>query len=219
MIAAQRLSPSIVKCRSPGHEPGNASLAVTGNGVDFIYSAMVYEYSALPVVLEILPSVAASHGGSIVTVRGSGFENGLVFCQFGLDSPSLVSIFASSTQVMCTSPAHGQGATDLLIGYEDSSMFFSQQSFVFFNTPVTRNVKPSSVSMSGGTVLTVTGDFAVFHAAMCCFGSISSSGLLKLPCMSLTLHLLDPASRQRCESLQLSVCRFRNDIYYLPWRY
>ena len=105
-----------LKCRPPSREPGNATIAVSGNGVDFVYAETVYEYLAVPVVTEVKPTYALTQGGSVVTISGAGFSGSApLHCQFGLDSPSTFAEVLSTSHVTCVVPAHSTGLIDFSV--------------------------------------------------------------------------------------------------------
>ena len=104
---AEVLSPGAVRCQVPPSElGGNVSVTISNNGVDFEGADRVsFWYRDRPEARTLLavPSIGPVHGGTAITVVGSGFGNtsGLR-CFF--DGTSERARVLSMTAVVCTCP-------------------------------------------------------------------------------------------------------------------
>lgn len=87
---------------TPVHGPAVTYLVVT-NGRDFCSNPVPFEYREKWNVISISPQFGPRHGGSTVTVIGSGFPHGEdIACFFG--NLSSVAIFHSPSRISCITP-------------------------------------------------------------------------------------------------------------------
>jgi IPT/TIG domain len=74
------VSPVELRCTAPAHlrstalpAPFTSTITVTNNGADFADTGAVYTYRPAALPVELLPSSGPLRGGTVVTVRGTGF--------------------------------------------------------------------------------------------------------------------------------------------------
>jgi hypothetical protein len=105
-VGARWMSPTEMECETPRMEPGLYEVWASNNGVDDEGSeGGGVTVEVLPVwnVESVTPSSGRSEGGTLVSVRGSGFvESSSLSCRFG--SRVVLGTFVSSSEVLCVSP-------------------------------------------------------------------------------------------------------------------
>jgi IPT/TIG domain len=79
-VPATYVSPVELRCTASAHlrstplpAPFTSTITVTNNGADFAGTGAVYTYRPAAVPIELLPSSGPLRGGTVVTVRGTGF--------------------------------------------------------------------------------------------------------------------------------------------------
>jgi hypothetical protein len=92
---------SEIVCIAPPLRPGNVTMEISYNGVDFVSTSPMFTSSDVAVFGSLYPSAVLTSGGTSVTVSGSGFDDSIL-CLFG--SLMIPSKFVSGTFVTCISP-------------------------------------------------------------------------------------------------------------------
>jgi hypothetical protein len=114
------LSSTILECRVPAGRPGNVSIAVANNGIDFEGDGLLFEYQLQGKPATLIPSNGPIRGGTGVTVLGGDFPSGKLFCMFGLDSTAAQVL--NRTAVLCISPAvHSAAVVQLRIEFSQAA--------------------------------------------------------------------------------------------------
>jgi IPT/TIG domain len=80
LAPATYVSPVELRCTAPAHlhstalpAPFTSTVTVTNNGADFADTGAVYTYRPAALPVELVPSSGPLRGGTVVTVRGTGF--------------------------------------------------------------------------------------------------------------------------------------------------
>jgi len=172
-VEAIWFSPSTVECISPPGKPGNTSLRVTNNGLQFSSSFLTYEFRQRASVISALPSQGPVQGGALITLNGIAFlgrtASGCVFGQ-AVTKASIL----SSTRAICASPPASPGSVPLSMTTNSLDLARSSVSFVFLEIPQDLTVNPSVGSALGGAV-TITGEnFGACKKFHCRFGATSN---------------------------------------------
>ena len=111
VVSATYEGSGLIRCTSPDVSgwkgAGMVALQVMSDDVVYV-STVSFFYEAEASVSSIYPVVGMMSGGTLVTVQGSGFVEGVdVYCKFG-GMPSLAR-WVSSTKLECYSPAASAG--------------------------------------------------------------------------------------------------------------
>jgi hypothetical protein len=110
----QRLSPYRVRVVTPAHAAGTVAVEVlTGHGASVGWRAKRYEYIAAPTVTHVSPATGPTAGGTVVSVRGSGFYPGTRVL-FGRTAGTSVRI-TDRTTLAVRAPAHAAGAVHITL--------------------------------------------------------------------------------------------------------
>ena len=129
-VPARFVSSTTLICTSPVRPPSSVHLAVANDGVNIGTSRAIFTFLAVVTVVTAYPSQGSTVGGTIVTLRGTGFSLAPLLCRFG--SAGIVrSIAVNDTTIFCTSPATGSvgrinlGVSHNGVDYADSIAHFT----------------------------------------------------------------------------------------------
>jgi hypothetical protein len=154
-------------------------------------TASQFTYMPVPVVTAVTPGSGSDHGGTPVTITGSGFI-GATAVMFGPDAATEV-IVDSGTQISAVSPS-GSGTVTVTVttpgGTSTNSMVQlagvgrpgvgvglpGDDQFIYVLPPVVTDVSPGSGPAGGGTGVTITGSNLTGATAVG-FGSASATGV------------------------------------------
>lgn len=146
---------------TPPSSPGTVPVSITnahGIGISQDLSTMyLYEFPQ-PELTNITPSSGFTTGGTVVTVTGSGFS-GATDVQFGRVSATGLSI-VNDSQLTIIAPPNSAGPVALYVINPAHTGGSAGSAAIFrYDIPVPRltGISPSSGSMEGGTVVTLTG--------------------------------------------------------------
>ncbi|MFC5345246.1 IPT/TIG domain-containing protein [Brevundimonas staleyi] len=145
---------------TPAHAVGRVDLTVTtpyGTTAPLI-GAFTY---ALPTATALSPSTGPTTGGTVVTLTGTGFAAGSTSVMIGGEAvPASAVTVASATSLTFATPAHAAGAVDVTVTTLDgtSAPLIGQFTYVLPTpAPTLTAISPASGSLTGGTVVTLTG--------------------------------------------------------------
>jgi hypothetical protein len=109
-----------------------------------------------PAISSVSPASGRSSGGLTVLVSGTNFQSGAVVDFDGTNASSTT--FNSSTAVSAVTPAHAAGTVTVTVRNSDGGAGSKTGAYTFVDPPaVTGPLSPSSGSVTGGTVVTITG--------------------------------------------------------------
>ena len=135
---------------------------------------MPYYYYRPPRIYDVDPREGPTKGGTEVTVYGSDFkENKKIRCNFG--NKWTRGRFYSKSKVKCTSPPADQpGEVAFSISYEGEHDTSQVVPFLYYETPVVKEIEPTCGPVTGYTQITVKGDNFIkmgFGRAKCIFNN------------------------------------------------
>lgn len=104
-----------------------------------------------PTVLSISALKGYTSGGQRVTITGSSFVSGATVTFGGVAATNVV--FVSDTTLRCTTGAHAVGTVDVVVTNPDANTGTLAAAFTY----VVLSVAPLTGSVSGGTLVTITG--------------------------------------------------------------
>jgi large repetitive protein len=131
------------------------------------------QFTYLPSVVSVSPSLGPASGGSVVTLQGSGFTAASTV-EFGTTAATDVT-FVSATQITATAPAGAVGTVDITVTTAGKTSATSS-SDQFTYVPSVTSVSPSSGLASGGTVVTIHGS-GFTNASTVAFGATAATGV------------------------------------------
>jgi hypothetical protein len=151
------VSPTKLLVTAPAHAAGSVDIRVTtGYGMSAAHLADHFRYVAPPATVAISPAADSTSGGARVAVYGSNFSR-VTAVRFGAASGTSLHP-VSSTKLLITAPAHAAGPVDIRVttAYGTSAAHASDR-FTYVPAPVVTAVTPSSGSVVGNDLVTVTG--------------------------------------------------------------
>jgi len=189
----QFISTSQLICTTGAHASGLVELKLTkASGLSRILSgAFTYNQVSQPTITSFSPTSGPTTGGTLLSITGSGFQNGATVTMSGACGNIQV---LSDTALNCTTPAVANAAVVALIlknpdgGSVTSNGLFHYQVGLFVNS-----VSPSVISDGGGTTLTirgggfVAGDLVTVGGGACIpvqLVSVGTAGEIALNCKS-----------------------------------
>ncbi len=109
-----------------------------------------------PTVTSITPVQGPITGGTIVTIRGTGFIWPTVTIG-GVAATSVAWPLADSTTLTATVPAHVAGVVDVVVKNKDNQTGTLSGGYTYGTPPTIASVNPASGPMTGETPVTITG--------------------------------------------------------------
>jgi hypothetical protein len=154
---------------TPAHSEGAVDVVVTNSDGQagtlrggYTFVAPAPPPPAAPTVTAISPSSGSTSGGASVTVTGTGFQAGARLSLGG--SPATSVTVVSSTSLSAVTPAHSEGAVDIVVTNSDGQAGTLRGGYTYVApdpppppAPTVTAISPSSGSTSGGGSVTVTG--------------------------------------------------------------
>ena len=152
-------SGTLITATSPAGT-GIVNVTVTGpGGTSAAVAFDQFTYVAAPTVASVTPSSGPAKGGTVVTIKGTGFTAGVTCDKRILRAKAAinVSVNAAGTLITAMSPA-GTGVVNVTVtGTGGTSAITAADLFTYIAAPTVTGVAPSSGSTRGGTVVTIRG--------------------------------------------------------------
>jgi len=163
-----------VTCKTPAWDDEMVTVEIEslGDAPAISESGLRYEFTDLPHVDLFAPAEAPCTGGIEITINGHDFVNreGLA-CSFGgIIQPAT---FYTANQIRCRSPRRVPGPVILEITMNGQDFTNSGKIFTFYAGANVMSINPSNGPPTGGSVVTVAGNFFRDSPSLVCrFGDI-----------------------------------------------
>eukprot|EP00814_Leptocylindrus_danicus_P016055 CAMPEP_0116049566 /NCGR_PEP_ID=MMETSP0321-20121206/30235_1 /TAXON_ID=163516 /ORGANISM="Leptocylindrus danicus var. danicus, Strain B650" /LENGTH=663 /DNA_ID=CAMNT_0003532005 /DNA_START=372 /DNA_END=2360 /DNA_ORIENTATION=+ len=165
-VAGLLLSLSEIECVTPpmsnrgiSSSTNSVHVSASTNGVDFTTDSVSFGYYEEITVSSVLPSRGVMSAETVVIIVGTNFlPSDNLRCRFGVFTTE--ADFVSSTEVTCSVPPSSEGSSDVTVGVSNNGVDFAEDDSVLFSyieEVKIESVWPQHGSISGGTVVTVTG--------------------------------------------------------------
>ena len=160
-VVATFVSTSAVRCVSPRHAIGLASVSVSNDGVSFVNGASLdFYYHDTLTVAAVTPTRGSVGGGTAVEMEIDNFEihsSLQILCQFG--SRQVVGVGLSARSFRCMTPAALQGASSvgIRVSLNGGAEFYDVGSYEYTGSPWVWAVTPHLGAWTGGTAVLVQG--------------------------------------------------------------
>jgi len=164
---------NFAKYTPPTIANGKVYLATFSNSL-VVYGLLPSIPNPTPVVSSVSPSSGVA--GTQITISGANFAGGATVTFGGVPATN-VTVVSTST-ITATTPAHAVGSVDVIVANPDNFTGTLPAGFTYISTtaPVISSVSPNSGSVSGGTIVTITGsNFAT--GATVKFGSVFATNV------------------------------------------
>jgi hypothetical protein len=169
-------------CSVPAGAGGTTVEVALSGAVGIARLPSGYRYHALPTLASLTPADGTSFGGTLVTVRGSGFLNdspGTNLIRFGSSQATAVVIYEDG-RLTCRAPSGPAGTTVKLSLTNQNGAVELAGAYRYHAKPTLTVVTPSSGTALGGNRVTLTGtgflaDGAVLNVVT--FGGITATAV------------------------------------------
>lgn len=188
------LSDTSLTCTVPAGAAGSAVDVTLSNANGTAVLSSGYRYHAVPTLTSLTPASGTSLGGTLITVRGSGFLRdapGANSVLFGA-TPATAVIVLDDTRLTCRAPsgAGGSSVTVSLSNQNGAAQLVS--AYRYHVRPTLGAVTPASGPAAGGERVTLTGtgfqvDGAVVNIVS--FGGVAATGVSVLSNTSLQCNV------------------------------
>ncbi|HIA02723.1 MAG TPA: hypothetical protein EYN66_12580, partial [Myxococcales bacterium] len=167
------ISSTRLTCTTPPGNPGLVDVTVqnTDTGVSAVLESG-YRYESDVLILSVDPPEGHLKGGEPVTIKGSGFSQGIPAVLLGGSAAINVQVVDDMTLHFTTPAASKMGPVDLFVSNEQG-LAVLKDGFFYYNLPTVDTVVPAAGSVDGGTEVTLSGDGFV-DGAKVYFGEIES---------------------------------------------
>ncbi len=146
---------------SPPGAAGTVDVTVVGGGSRSpAVPGDQYTYIAAPSVSSLSPKFGPYEGGTTVTINGANLGTSVnTVVRFGTTVATIVS--DTGSQIVATSPIHAVGIVDVTVSTTGgtSPIVIGDEFDFVFATPVVNSISPSSGLPTGGTSVTITGNY------------------------------------------------------------
>lgn len=150
-----------IECRSPAGAMGAADVEiVTADGAGTAPDAFMY-YPP-PTVTSITPDEGTRFGNTPVTITGTGFANndpGVTICLIALKELADVEVIDDTTITGMTPSSWSEVPKDVKVVNRNGEGLLTAGFTYVGPTPVVYSVDPTEGERSGGTLVTITGDY------------------------------------------------------------
>ena len=185
------LSESTISCKAPAGGEANVRIQVSLNGLDTDFTSVEFGsrfiYHTPPILLDRpSPSAGPRSGGTVITIKGTGFIDGGLACKFwtgpakGNLDRRVKAQFLTTTSASCAAPAVTQSqlvSVSLSLNGQDYSPNFLEDLYYYFPAPEVRQLIPSSGPAQSGGYAFVRGlGFQPTTSLKCRVGVIETSG-------------------------------------------
>lgn len=108
-----------------------------------------------PTVTLVTPNHGLASGGTVVTITGTGFQNGATVSFGGTAAASVT--FNNAAQLTVTTPARTAGLSNVTVTNPDTGTVTATNAYTFDPLPAISTLTPNNGPIAGGTAVTVTG--------------------------------------------------------------
>jgi hypothetical protein len=151
---------------------GTGTVSVTVTNPDgqlaTIFNGFTYS-NPPPALASVTPSSGSSTGGTVITLAGSGFQNGMTVLVGSSAATNVV--VANGNSALATTPP-GLGSVSVTIKNPDGQSSTLASSYTYMQSPTITAISPNPVNSAGGTTVTITGSGFLAGASVM-FGSIT----------------------------------------------
>eukprot|EP00960_Hanusia_phi_P065908 766251-Hanusia_phi.AAC.2 len=171
-IHARYISSSVAICLISSLQEESLNIQISNNGVDTSDSLVLYFFSNQSNKLTIKPSQGSTEGGTDIEVSFRFALNNSVQLYCMIDQVMLPLKWGLDGTAICKSPPHSStGQVELKI-VEDAGNIFMSSPFEYLRAPRIGRIVPNIVSVRGGQMITVYGQYFL-PQLLCRIGNFS----------------------------------------------
>lgn len=177
---------------TPAHASGTVSVTVTQsphNQSATLAGGFTYATSTTLSISGASPATGPTCGGTVVTIKGNGFQAGAAV-KFGGSQSTAVTV-TSSTQINAMSPAGSSGTVSITVTDPNAVSASLSSGFTYSSGPAVSSVSPNSGPVTGGTTVKILGS-GFQSGASVTFGGIAATSVTLVS--STELQAVSPVS-------------------------
>ncbi len=149
------ISSNTMTCVTAARSSGTVTVKVTNLDGQFDTLSNSYTYQSAPSVTSISTSSGPTSGGTVITINGSSFRNGVSVKIGSVDCSTLV--FNSSSKLTCTTAAGPSGTYDVVVTNSDNQTDSLTSAFTYLAPPVVSSVNPNVGLYTSSTSISISG--------------------------------------------------------------
>lgn len=175
IVPTKFITDKAMLCTTPPNLLGAVPVELTSNGADFSFSGSIFTFLPQATVSSVWPVLGfASEGGSVVTIRGEGFENSAqLMCKFG-NVVGIRATWLSPHVLLCTTPRHRPGLVKVRVANNGDDFSSSAVEYLYTNEVSLKGLRPKEVLETGKVPVMLTGsNFMNTSTLSCRFGTIT----------------------------------------------
>ncbi|MSU59683.1 MAG: hypothetical protein EXS35_16210, partial [Pedosphaera sp.] len=146
---------TLVTVFAPAHPPATVHLTVVNPDGQSAVASNAFTFVGPPLITGVTPASGPTAGGTLITITGSNFVDGLSVFIGGSGADSVN--FSNATLVTAVTPAHAPGLVDVTVINPDYQTAVAPNAFTFLAPPSIISVAPTNGPVAGGTLVTITG--------------------------------------------------------------
>ncbi len=140
---------------TPEGDPGLVDVRVINPDGQEAAMESAFRFEAALTLSSVLPASGPTEGGTLVTLRGTGFASGVV-AVFG-DRMAPIAELVSGTELRVRTPPGNRGLADVRVVFEDGGSAVIGGAFDYASAPVVDDVAPRVGLTAGGEPVVLTG--------------------------------------------------------------
>jgi predicted outer membrane repeat protein len=162
------INEGLMRVTTPAHSAGNVPVVLIDTGGQEVKTDFTFTYVSSdetgkfllpPTITSATPNSGSLEGGTEVIIQGTGFSalgSGVVVL-FG-STPAASASVLSNSQIRAITPAHGPGATDIVVVDDKQQSILLTAGFSFAASTLTvTSIEPTMGPIEGGTQVTIRG--------------------------------------------------------------
>ncbi|MGE3610425.1 MAG: IPT/TIG domain-containing protein [Bacteriovoracaceae bacterium] len=148
------VSSTSITCTTPSNSAGAVTVTVLNGDTQSGSAAAAFTYAAAPTISSVAPTSGFAVGGTVVTITGTGFVSGATVT---LGSSCTPVTFVDSTTLTCTTTSYAAGAVSAIVTNPDTQTGTLSSAYTYVDAPTITSISPTSGTIAGGTLLSITG--------------------------------------------------------------
>lgn len=207
------LNSSLLRCVTRASPVSNAEVSIGINGRDSKpFNAVSYSFRSGLGVTSVMPSRGSVAGGTLVSVRGSGFHDATQpTCRFGtLEAHVVHATLVSPNEMLCRPPSTTEvGSYPVEISVNGFDFSRSGNSFTYHRDPFVTSGRRTHSDVDGMWIFVQGGHFVDSDSIICHFGtSVETSGRwvssTLIVCLSPSASTISQESQETAMQLAVS---------------
>ncbi len=143
-----------ITCKAPAHEAGSVDIVVTDLAGQSVSCEKCYTYDPPPQITGISVVHGPVSGGTLVSIKGENFLDGMAVAFDGVSGKNVVLI--SDTEISCITPEHEAETVDVSVSNPDKQSAICEACYTYNPRPVITQMEPCPAYSD--TLVTISGE-------------------------------------------------------------